>query len=181
MLSTSQSQEARQLHNYFLNAIWLKSKCIVCFCGGRISGRMRGDEWTAGEKEQMRGLKTKSGQGESRGQVAELRWTRKGWKEHNSRDERLPENWKRLKRDKRWAEEGVSDERREHGESMKKPNKSKKEGGGGGRNKERSRRAGKIEARETFAGSLSVNHNLLGVGYERESAILQWLSLSSPL
>lgn len=179
MLSTSQSQEARQLHNYFLNAIWLKSKCIVCFCGGRISGRMRGDEWTAGEKEQMRGLKTKSGQGESRGQVAELRWTRKGWKEHNSRDERLPENWKRLKRDKRWAEEGVSDERREHGESMKKPNKSKKEGGG--RNKERSRRAGKIEARETFAGSLSVNHNLLGVGYERESAILQWLSLSSPL
>lgn len=75
----------------------------------------------------------------------------------------------------------MSDERREHGESMKKPNKSKKEGGGGGRNKERSRRAGKIEARETFAGSLSVNHNLLGVGYERESAILQWLSLSSPL
>lgn len=74
----------------------------------------------------------------------------------------------------------MSDERREHGESMKKPNKSKKEGGGG-RNKERSRRAGKIEARETFAGSLSVNHNLLGVGYERESAILQWLSLSSPL
>lgn len=41
MLSTSQSQEARQLHNYFLNAIWLKSKCIVCLCGGRISGHER--------------------------------------------------------------------------------------------------------------------------------------------
>lgn len=27
-----------------------------------------------------------------RGQVAEVRWARKGGKEHNNRDERLPEN-----------------------------------------------------------------------------------------
>lgn len=41
----------------------------------------------------------------------------------------------------------------------------------------------KNETEETFAGSLSVNHNLLRVGYgrERECAILQWLSLPSQL
>lgn len=120
-------------------------------------------EEKSGEREKRTNnrLKTRSEKGESVGQVAEVRWTRKGWKEHNNRDERLPENWKRLKRDKRWSGEGGSNEWREN-EKYERPNKTKK------KRKETKIDWGKLKKWETFAGSLSVNHNLLGVGYERE-------------
>lgn len=75
-----------------------------------------------------------------------------------------------------WTEEGNE-------EKKKKPNKTQQER----KKEERKKRREIAESRKKmrwekhFAGSLSVNHNLLGVGCEGKSAILQWLSLSSQL
>ena len=130
---------------------------------------MRGDhEWTVGEKEQMRGLKSQERGRRESGTSGGAKMDQERLKGAQQQRWKTARNWKRLKRDKRWAEEGVSNEWKRARESMKKPNKSKKKRGE--ETKREIEESWKIEARETFAGSLSVNHNLLGVGYERERA-----------
>lgn len=74
-----------------------------------------------------------------------------------------------------WTEEGNEEEEKKsqikHNKKKKETKRDCRDQGGGG----------EMRWEKHFAGSLSVNHNLLGVGCERKSAILQWLSLSSQL
>lgn len=181
MLSTSHIQEARQLYNYILNAIWLKSKFIWFLCGSRIS-RHEIRRVERGRSEQIKELKTRSEKGGSLWQVAEVK--RPGKVERSTTTEmkdcqKIEKDWKETQG---VLESGERNEWREQGKykksQMKKKEKEKKKQ----RNKKRLRKSKKVRRGKHFQSAFqSIIISWVLDMRERESAILQWLSLSSQL